>query len=110
MGLVRGEPERIESYTVLETPEYYPAGTLMIRECYLLPNNSLDNGADGYILDEDTVLEKPEELDGWESGDDPLSWMARLCDEGSMYSPAGVYDITVSGDHIDIIHGLYWWD
>ena len=109
-GFGRDEPERFENYTVLETPKYYPAGTLTLKECYLLPNSSLDNGADGYILDEDTVLEKPEELDGWEAGDNPLSWMGRLCGEGSTYSPAGVYDITVSGDHIDIIHGLYWWD
>ena len=109
-GFGREESERFEKYTVQNKPEHYAAGTLTRKECYLLPNESVNNGATGYILDEDTVIEKPEELDGWEPGDNALSWMARLCDESSGYTPAGVYDITVSGDHIDIIHGLYWWD
>ena len=103
-----GGTVRIESYFVMDTPEYYPAGKLTDSACYVLPDNSGET--DGYILDADTVLEKPEMLDGWEEGDDPLSWMERLCDEGSTYTPAGVYDITVTGRHIDVIHGLYWWD
>ena len=96
-----GVTQRIESFTVHDMPEHY-GGSF---DWY-----SLSDGTREYSLDKNTVLETPEELDGWEKGDDALSWMGRLCDEDNTYTPAGVYDITVTGDHIDIIHGLYWWD
>ena len=96
-----GVTRRIESFTVHDMPEHY-GGSF---DWY-----SLSDGTREYSLDKNTVLETPEELDGWEKGDDALSWMGRLCDEDNTYTPAGVYDITVTGDHIDIIHGLYWWD
>jgi len=63
------------------------------------------------ILDDNTELVYPELLDSWEEGDGAVEWMDRLVGlEPEGMGPAGVYDVDVTGDHIDRVYGLYWWD
>ncbi|MBR4441770.1 MAG: hypothetical protein IKS52_00685 [Clostridia bacterium] len=63
------------------------------------------------ILDAATVLVHPEMLDGWEEGNDAVQWIANLMarDPETMQA-SGVYDVDVTGSHIDRVYGLYWWD
>ena len=55
----------------------------------------------------------------YEEGDTPLSWfkhndelLQNDPDAYAMYGPAfdGVFDVIVTGNHIDAFLGSYWWD
>ena len=63
------------------------------------------------ILDESTELVHPEMLDGWEEGNNAVQWIDNLMGRGpDSMQAAGVYDVDVTGNHIDRVYGLYWWD
>ena len=63
------------------------------------------------ILDGTTELAHPDSLDGYQAGWTALQWasemMKRPPEEAAL---SGVYDTDVTGNHIDRIYGLYWWD
>ncbi|MCR5221722.1 MAG: SPOR domain-containing protein [Lachnospiraceae bacterium] len=75
-----------------------------------------------WIVDEDTVFDpncETEFFGNYEDGDTPLSWIRRNDellkndpDAYAMYGPAfdGVFDVIVTGNHIDAFLGSYWWD
>lgn len=63
------------------------------------------------ILDEDTELVHPDQLDGYEPGDSAVEWIDRLMSrEEDSIQANGVYDVDVTNGHIDRVYGLYWWD
>lgn len=62
------------------------------------------------ILDADTVLVHPETLDGYKEGYTVLQWADAMLGREDGTGLAGVYDADVTGNHIDRIYGLYWWD
>jgi len=70
-----------------------------------------EEDAEELLLDADTVLVNPETLSSWKQGDGAVEWMKRLAsEEPGDVGPSGVYDADVTGNHIDRIYGLYWWD
>ena len=70
-----------------------------------------DGEADELILDADTELIHPEWLDGYEDGNTAVEWIANLMRrDPETASLSGVYDVDVTGNHIDRVYGLYWWD
>ena len=62
------------------------------------------------VLDEKTELVHPEQLDGWETGLNAVQWIDHLCAREGGTGASGVYDADVTGNHIDRVYGLYWWD
>ena len=74
------------------------------------------------IVDDKTVFDPSCDMEffgNYEEGDSPLDWLnknieyaKRDYDAYSMYGPAliGVFDVTITGDHIDRFYGSYWWD
>ena len=55
----------------------------------------------------------------YEEGDTPLSWFNKVnelretdIDSYTSMGPAlvGVFEVSISGDHIERIYGIYWWD
>ena len=69
-----------------------------------------EDGQRELILDEKTELVHPEQLDGWEAGLNAVQWIDHLCAREGGTGASGVYDADVTGDHIDRVYGLYWWD
>lgn len=62
---------------------------------------------------------KTEFFGNYEEGDTPLEWFIRNknfldtdYDEYSKHGPAlkGVFEVSITGDHIDKFYGSYWWD
>ncbi len=62
------------------------------------------------IMDLDTQLDDPDQLTDGQQGDTALSWMRRLHDDDGDLNVNGRYEVRITGDHIDAVHGLYWWD
>ena len=62
------------------------------------------------ILDEKTELVHPEQLDGWETGLNAVQWIDNLFAREGGTGASGVYDADITGNHIDRVYGLYWWD
>lgn len=75
-----------------------------------------------YIIDEATILEPLDNENdmemyyaGYEEHMSALEWIDKLrCADEDMVSNGisllGVYNMTVTGSHVDKIHGLFWWD
>ena len=75
-----------------------------------------------WIVDEDTVFAPDAEMEffgNYEEGDSPLDWILRNVelmetDSEQYYAngPAleGVFEVVVTGNHIDAFLGSYWWD
>ncbi|MBO4901603.1 MAG: SPOR domain-containing protein [Lachnospiraceae bacterium] len=75
-----------------------------------------------FIVDENTVFDpscETEFFSNYEDGDTPLTWFKRNDellhndpDAYAMNGPAfsGVFEIVVTGNHIDAFLGSYWWD
>lgn len=85
-----------------------------------LPGNDMagDKPRLTLIVDADTVFDTYD-ADGYadrEEGDTPLSWykkqlkMMREDDGYNHTNLMGVFDIDVTGNHIDRFYGAYWWD
>ena len=62
------------------------------------------------VLDAATQLVHPEQLDGYKEGFNAVQWADSMMSQEYGTGLAGVYDTDVTGDHIDRIYGLYWWD
>jgi len=76
-----------------------------------MPFSGEDGEEETLILDADTELVHPEWLDGCEEGNTALEWVANLmARDPETASLSGVYDVEVTGNHIDRVYGLYWWD
>ena len=69
-----------------------------------------EEGQQELILDEKTELVHPEQLDGWENGLNAVQWIDHLCAREGGTGASGVYDADITGNHIDRVYGLYWWD
>lgn len=68
-----------------------------------------------FVLDENTKFSKDCDtgfFEGYEPGDTPLSWCkrAKANEEDKPLALAGVFDVKISGNHIDYLCGCYWWD
>lgn len=67
-------------------------------------------------IDNDTKLDSytnmRDHYDNYEDGDTVLTWLDRLRNggENGALTISGVYGIFLTGDHVDRIQGLYWWD
>ncbi len=74
------------------------------------------------VIDKDTVFDDScgmEFFDNYENGDSPLKWYKRNLELSSRdpdkymsQGPAlsGVFEVGITGDHIDRFFGSYWWD
>ena len=76
-----------------------------------------DNGSDMvYLFDEDTLLQPESEGDipGYIQGEPALQWFERYLsepvDSGLGFAMGDLFDAVVSGRHIDVLRGVYWWD
>ncbi len=81
-----------------------------------------DNIYADLVIDEDTVFDESCDMEffgNYKTGDTPLEWYLRNLDlmdnlpeeyasEGVPLS--GVFEVGVTGDHIDRFFGCYWWD
>ena len=84
--------------------------------------NGDDEGTKWLYIDEDTVFDESCEMEYfafYEDGDTPLSWFNKVnelretdIDSYTAMGPAllGVFEVSISGDHIERIYGIYWWD
>lgn len=77
---------------------------------------SIDGVTGAYMLvvDEDTKFSEDcacEFFEGYEEGDLPVEWMRKAyADEEGSTALLGVFDIKVTGNHVDYFYGSYWWD
>ena len=77
-----------------------------------------DEELETYIVDADTVFDdscQMEYFEAYEEGDTVLDWYKRVLDMPvdsfiGGYPLMGVFDISVTGDHVDKYYGSYWWD
>ncbi len=86
-----------------------------------LEKSGEDHRAD-FIIDADTVFDETCETEffgNYEQGDTPLSWykknqelMETDPDRYSSNGPAlsGIFEVGITGNHIDRFFGSYWWD
>ncbi|MCR5590635.1 MAG: SPOR domain-containing protein [Lachnospiraceae bacterium] len=75
----------------------------------LLSGNSEDEGPMTLTVDASTVFDSSCEMEffhGYKKGETPLEWYNHA--EGT--DIMGVFDVGVTGNHIDSIYGSYWWD
>ena len=74
-----------------------------------LSGNSDAEGPMTLTIDSETVFDKTCDMSvfaGYKEGDSPLKWFNNEKEPDIL----GVYDVSITGDHIDGIYGLYWWD
>ena len=75
-----------------------------------------DSRTDGgyYIIDSSTKIAMSENnepyIEDYVRGDTGYTWFERIYSGKASLSPAGVYLVSPSGNHIDIIYDTYWWD
>ena len=70
------------------------------------------------VIDTDTVFDESCEtafFDGYQEGDTPLEWIhhaRELEDKEPDRGPLllGVYEVSLTGNHVDRYYGAYWWD
>jgi hypothetical protein len=72
-----------------------------------------DEGPMTLVVDSDTVFDKTCDLKsftGYKTGQSPLEWYnANTSGEESM-NIMGVYEVSITGNHVDSFYGSYWWD
>ncbi len=81
-------------------------------------NDEDDEGPKDLIIDADTVFDESCDtsfFDGYRRGDTPLEWIhhaRELEEKDPEHGPAllGVYDVSLTGNHVDRYYGSYWWD
>ena len=81
-------------------------------------NDEEDEGPMDLVIDADTVFDESCDtsvFDGYQKGDTPLEWIqhARQLeledpDRGPLL--IGVYEVSLTGRHVDRYYGAYWWD
>ena len=77
-----------------------------------------DGTINTYIIDSDTAFDETCDtgfFEDYENGESVLEWykkvMKKPADEFLMGPPImGVFDISITGNHIDKYYGSYWWD
>ena len=76
-----------------------------------------DNGSGvAYLFDADTALTPAFEGDipGYEEGEAALVWFERYLslpiESGLGFGMGDLFDVIVTGRHIDALLGVYWWD
>lgn len=90
-------------------------------DSYVLSGQLLDRNAEGsFVIDKDTVFDDRYETLGFEGikdGETFYEWYSRAYDavnnQENWLEPTallGVWDVKTSGNHIDSVCGLYWWD
>ena len=68
-----------------------------------------DEGPMTLIVDSDTVFDKTCDMQffpGYKEGESPLEWFNSAKGEDLM----GVFEVSISGNHVDSFYGSYWWD
>ena len=76
-----------------------------------------DNGTEAvYLFDGNTLLmpEAEGDIPGYVEGEPPLQWFERYLNEpidsGLGFAMGDLFDAVVTGNHIDALRGVYWWD
>ena len=77
-----------------------------------------DEGPMDLVIDADTVFDESCDtsfFDGYQKGDTPLEWIhhaRELEDKEPDHGPSllGVYEVSLTGKHVDRYYGAYWWD
>ena len=68
-----------------------------------------DEGPMTLTVDSDTVFDKTCDMQffpGYKEGESPLEWFISASGEDIM----GVFEVGITGNHIDSFYGSYWWD
>ena len=68
-----------------------------------------DEGPMTLTADSDTVFDKTCDMQffpGYKEGESPLEWFISASGEDIM----GVFEVGITGNHIDSFYGSYWWD
>ena len=68
-----------------------------------------DEGPMTLIVDSDTVFDKTCDMQffpGYKEGESPLDWFNSAGGENLM----GVFEVGITGNHVDSFYGSYWWD
>lgn len=68
-----------------------------------------DEGPMTLIVDSDTVFDKTCDMQffpGYKEGESPLEWFNSASGEDIM----GVFEVGITGNHVDSFYGSYWWD
>ena len=94
----------------IDTLEITPA-KVMYKDVHVEDlSETEDNGAEMTLyVDENTVFDDSCAMmyfDGYKSGESPVEWINHADEVALM----GVFDVEITGDHIDTIYGTYWWD
>ena len=81
-------------------------------------NDEEDEGPMDLVIDADTVFDESCDtsvFDGYQKGDTPLEWIhhaRKLENDEPDRGPLliGVYEVSLTGKHVDKYYGAYWWD
>ncbi|MBO4267181.1 MAG: DUF3298 domain-containing protein [Lachnospiraceae bacterium] len=74
-----------------------------------LSGNSDAEGPRTLIIDSNTVFDSScamQTFGGYKQGESPVEWFNNAKGPDLL----GVYDVSITGDHIDAVYGNYWWD
>ena len=114
MGIISVE----DNYVILQNMDNEPTYQWS-RDVDLNGSERLDKI---WIVDKDTVFDpscETEFFNNYRDGDTPLTWfkhndelLKTNAEEYALYGPAfsGVFEIVVTGNHVDAFLGSYWWD
>lgn len=120
---VSGKSTRIQYYQYSEDDAEITKTKVTLHEVSCVNvNDEDDEGPMDLIVDEDTVFDRSCDMEAFpwcEKGDSPLEWYNRvkeLKDKDPEHymadGPAliGVFEVEITGRHIDKYYGSYWWD
>jgi hypothetical protein len=110
-------------YTVYSHDEMeFHQDKVILNDVHTSSNAGDESGTKTLIIDKDTIFDpscQMEPFANYEDGDTVLGWFLKNDelarndpDSYSQYGPAliGVFDVSITGDHIDRFYGCYWWD
>ncbi len=95
---------------------------VILKDVQTSSNAGDESGTKTLLIDKDTIFDPSCQLEffaNYEDGDTVLEWFLKNDelarndpDSYSQYGPAllGVFDVSITGDHIDRFYGCYWWD
>lgn len=71
----------------------------------------------GYVVDEKTVFDADAEMDyfdGYSEGESVLEWYKKMSnvspDDINATALSGVFEVSLTGNHIDVFYNSMWWD
>ena len=78
-----------------------------------LSGTEADEGPMTLIVDDKTVFDKSCDMQffpNYRKGESPLEWFGDNANGEAAANLQGVFEVSITGNHVDAFYGSYWWD